>query len=309
MFRPLASLALALLISVAAPSQNVIDARTAAVVAYWKVGDTKSYKLTRTKTGDKAASTTVSLDLRVLSSTDTSYTVECVYRDMKVLSGLPPDPKAAQATKKILGAVDGLRVVVSTSETGVLNDVTNVAEIQKHCDKIIQELVALGADAEERKQMRAAFKEILTAEALAVTATEDVGHLLLPFGIEFTLDKAESGEVEFENPFGGDPLAGTLSIKMTKLDVGRKQASIHTEQQMDPKGLQATLDELAKDAGNELTKEEREEIAQAIRSMKISDNSDHEVDLNGAWVTKARNVRLVKVLDQEQKDERVYVLQ
>ncbi len=289
-------------------AQNVITPTTATVVAYWEAGDTKSYTLQRTKSGHRNGSTTVRIDLKVLTGTDTSYTIECMYRDMKVLAGMPDDPKAARATEKVLKAVDGMRVVVSTSETGIFEEVLNVDEIQRHVDKILKSVADMASNVQEREEMMAAFSKVITSEALAVAAAEDIGYLLFPFGVEYTLGQLESGATDLPNPLGGDPIPAVIEMTMTKLDPATEQVSIHVDQRIDPSGMTRSFELTMERMGKSMTSEERAELEKLFKEMTVTDVVDLDVHLQGAWVRRARCTRFIRVAGRDQTDERVYDL-
>ncbi len=287
-------------------AQNVLSPTTASVVAYWKAGDAQSYTLHRTKTGQRNASTSVRLDLKVTAATETSYTLECVYRDMRILAGMPDDPKAARATEKVLKAVEGMRVVVTTSETGILGDVQNLPEIQRHCERILKSISDLAGNSKEREEMMAAFSKVITADALAVTASEDLSYLLFPFGVEYTLGKLESGPAELPNPLGGEPIPAVIDMKMTVLDAQAERATIEVEQRIDPSGLASLVSSMMERLGKTMSAEERSEFENVLRGMKITDTLAFEIDLKGAWPTKAQCKRKVLLEDRSQTDDRLY---
>lgn len=295
--------------AVACMSQNVLDNKRATVVSYWKKGDVRTYKLTRTKTGKRNEATSVMIHLKVISATDSGYVVECVYRDARLLSARPEEPQVAMLVDQLIQASEGLRVVVNTSETGMLGEVTNAAEVKRHSDRIFQAVAKFILDENDRKVLIEALSKLISVESLMEIAEEDLGYLLYPFGIEYALNEATQVDIELPSPIGGTPLPAKLSITMTKLDVQNETAIIEMNQRIDPAGLSSWVVRLVDQLGKSMSASERGQMEQAMLSMEINDQARFEVDLNGAWLTKATHVRVVTIEGQVKRDERVYELQ
>lgn len=290
-------------------AQNVLDNNRATVVAYWKKGDARTYKLTRTKTGKRNETSSVNLNMKVLSATDTGYVVECIYRDARLLSARPEDPQAAMLVDQLIQASEGLRVVVNTSETGMLGEVTNVAEVKRHSDRILQAVANFIVDENDRKVLIEALSKLISVEALMEIAEEDLGYLLYPFGIEYALNEPAQVDIELPSPIGGTPLPAKLSITMTKLDAKSEAAVIEMNQRIDPAGLSSWVTRLVEQMGKSMSASERGQMEQVMRSMEINDQARFEVDLKGAWLAKATHARVVTIEGQVKRDERVYELQ
>ena len=287
-------------------AQNVINEKTATVVSYWSVGDARSYLMERRKSGNRDAHTSVMLDVKVLAVTETSNTIEVRYRDMKALGGLPGDPKARRAAERVMKMVDGMRVVVTTSETGVVNEVTNGEELKRHCDKIIGEIASMGTTGQEKKEVEQVMRKVITVDALEMTALEDIGLLLYTFGVEYTLGEEQQGDTELQSPIGGDPLPAKVSIRMTKLDAAQQTCSIHVEQHIDPAKVMSIMDAGAGKTGTTMSAEDRAGLEAVVRTMKVDDVHDVDLDLAGAWVTKAVCTRTVLVEGATVVDQRTF---
>ncbi len=290
--------------------QNVINARTATVVAYWEVGDAKTYKLTRTKVGTRSTSTSLLIDMKVMAATDSTYRVEFKYHDMELLGAPLGDAEATKAIDKVTRAVDGLRVLVVMDGTGgVVQEVVNPAEIKAHCDRIIAGILDLSSDPTEREQMRDMFSALITEDALMSSALEDINYLILPFGLEYTLNKTETLPAEFPNPLGGPPLPGTMDIGMTALNATAETASIQCTQRVDPAKLNTFIKEFFASMDASVPASESRELEKMLREMKVDHNITFDLDMKGAWVRKARSRQVVVAGSSRQTDERIYELQ
>lgn len=289
-------------------AQNVINEKTATVVSYWSVGDARSYRMERKKSGSRDAHTSVVLDVKVLAVTETSNTVEVRYRDMKALGGLPDDPEARRAAERVMKMVDGMRVVVSTSETGVVNKVTNGEELKRHSDKIIGEIAAMGTTSHEKKEIEQVMRKVITVDALKMSALEDISLLLYTFGVEYTLGEEQQADTELQSPIGGDPLPAKVELRMTKLDTARQTCSIHVEQHIDPAKVMTIMDARAGKTGTDISPEDRAELETVLKTMKVDDVHDFDLDLSGAWVSRATCTRTILVEGAHVTDQRTFTM-
>ena len=249
------------------------------------------------------------IDLLVVSATDSTYDVVLQYRDMAVTGEMPPDPRSAEAVMKVMKSVDGLRVVARTTDTGSFLEVTNGDEISAHCEGIIKGIMDLASSDDERATMEAAFRKLITPETMAITASEDIGYLLFPFGVEYTLNERISGDTELPNPLGGAPIPAVIEVTMVTLDTVSEQAKFQGGQRADPSSMSKSVISLMESMGTEMSKKDKKEFEKVMREMDVSDTYEFEVDLKGAWVTRANCVRTVKAQDIVQTDARVYTLQ
>lgn len=289
--------------------QNVVDARTARVIAYWLPGDVQVYDVHRVKEGRKPGTSDYRITLKVLDATDSTYLVECQYSDLRVSADLPDDPRAAELIQRLMKATDGMRVLCATDETGIPIALVNEAEVSEHARTIMEQVLNMASNAEERRQMESAFAGVLSTQALAQSALEDIGNLLFAFGVEYVLNKTEKVRAEVPSPFGGTALRAQQEFTMTKLDTTKALATMHMEQMLDPKGLEEDLDMLAREVGGEgLSATQMAEMRSIIASTKINDRMDLVVDLNGAWTKHLHLVRSVEVKGVRETDTRTYSL-
>ncbi|MBK7944628.1 MAG: hypothetical protein IPJ85_04640 [Flavobacteriales bacterium] len=191
----------------------------------------------------------------------------------------------------------------------MLGEVTHVAEVKRHSDRILQAVATFSVDENDRKVLIEALSKLISVEALMEIAEEDLGYLLYPFGIEYALNEPAQVDIELPSPIGGTPLPAKLSITMTKLDAKSEAAVIEMNQRIDPAGLSSWVTRLVEQMGKSMSASERGQMEQVMRSMEINDQARFEVDLKGAWLAKATHARVVTIEGQVKRDERVYELQ
>lgn len=290
-------------------AQNVLNDSTAAVIAYWEPGDQRSYRVERTKTGPRAARSTYTMALRVLDATDSTYQLECIFRDLVVEAELPEDPRDRAVFQKLLNASNGLRIVCTTDETGVPTALANQSEVQEHARQVLLSILDMALSPNERLQMRAALEPVLDDDVLAQDALEDLGNLLFPFGVAYITGRKEEVQAEVPNPLGGVPFGTQQIFTMTRLDTTAHTATMRMEQHIDPKAVDDEIEDLIDSSGGKhLAGEARERIRRTIEGIAINETMDIEVDLNGAWTTELRFVRETVLQGERERESRHYTL-
>ena len=300
---------LCLLCALHALPQNVVNDSTAAVIAYWEPGDQRSYRVERAMTGPRAARSTYTMALRVLDATDSTYQLECIFRDLVVDAELPEDPRDRAVFQKLLNASNGLRIVCTTDETGIPIALANQGEVQEHARQALLGILDMALSPTERLQMRAALEPVLDADVLAQDALEDLGNLLFPFGVAYITGRKEEVQAEVPNPLGGDPFGTQQVFTMTELDTTAHTATMHMEQHIDPKAVDDSIQELIDSSGGAaLVGDAREQLRRSIEAIKVNETMDIDVDLRGAWTTRLVFVRETTVRGVEEVDTRMYTL-
>jgi len=300
---------LCLLCALRALPQNVLNDSTASVIAYWEPGDQRSYRVERVKTGPRAARSSYTMALRVLDATDSTYQLECIFRDLVVEAELPEDPRDRAVFQKLLNASNGLRIVCTTDETGIPIALANQAEVQEHARQALLGILDMALSPTERLQMRAALEPVLDDDVLAQDALEDLGNLLYPFGVAYITGRKEEVQAEVPNPLGGDPFDTQQIFIMTRLDTTAHTATMRMEQHIDPKAVDDNIQELIDSSGGTgLEGDARERLRRTIENITVHETMDIEVDLRGAWTTRLLFVRETKVRGVEEVDTRTYTL-
>ncbi len=300
---------LALLLTGQLLAQNILNDSTASVIAYWEIGDQRSYDVQRVRTGAHAGSSTYTMALRVLDATDTTYQLECVLLDLRVDAELPTDPRDKAVFQKLLNASNGLRVVCTTDETGIPLSLANMSEVEEHAKQALLGILDLALDPGERLQMRRALEPVLDAEVLAQDALEDLGNLLFPFGVAYITGRKEEVQAEVLNPLGGDPIGTEQTFIMTELDTTARTATMRMAQQIDPKAVDDHIDRLIESSGGAgLSGDAREKFRRQVESIHVNETMDIDVDLEGAWITRLVFVRESTVNGVPEKETRTYTL-
>lgn len=290
-------------------AQNVRNDTLASVIAYWEPGDQRSYRVERSKEGARAGRSTYTIALRVLDATDSTYQLEARFKDLRVEATLPEDPRDRDLVHRLLHAMEGLRVQLTTDETGIPLALANLPEVEEHARTALQGVLALARDATERQAMQAQLAPVLDADVLAQDALEDLGNLLFPFGVAYITGRREEVQAEVPDPLGGPPLGSQQVFIMTHLDTAAQVARMRMEQHVDPKYVDDHMQELLDlHGGMGQGSDYRERLRRVIEAMQVNETMDIVMDLRGAWTTELTFVRQTVVRGEQEREVRQYRL-
>lgn len=290
-------------------AQNVRNDSLASVIAYWEPGDQRSYSVDRSKEGARAGRSTYVIALRVLDATDSTYQLEARFSALRVEAALPEDARERELFHRLLHAMEGLRVVLKTDETGIPMAVSNEGEVQEHARLVLQGILDLARDPAERQAIQATLGPVLDADVLAQDALDDLGNLLFPFGVAYITGRKEEVQAEVPNPLGGDPFGTLQEFTMTHLDTASEMARMRMDQRIDPKYVDDHIDALIASSGGEgLAGDARERLRRVIEGIQVNESMDIVVDLKGAWTTELTFVRETVVRGEREREQRHYRL-
>lgn len=307
--RALSVLALWTVLHPAVHGQNVRNDTLASVIAYWEPGDQRSYRVERSKEGARAGRSTYTIALRVLDATDSTYQLEARFKDLRVEATLPEDPRDRELVHRLLHAMDGLRVQLTTDETGIPLALANLPEVEEHARTAMQGVLGLARDAAEQQAMQVQLGPVLDADVMAQDALEDLGNLLFPFGVAYITGRKEKVQAEVPDPLGGSPLGSQQVFIMTHLDTTAQVARMRMEQHVDPKFVDDHIEELIEEHGGRgLQGDARERLRRVIEALEVNESMDIVVDLKGAWTIELTFVRENVVRGEREREVRTYRL-
>lgn len=225
--------ALLFLISLRAYPQISIADSTVQVVGYWHQGDKQSflitkdqYTITGTDTTDRET-TTSEIDVTVLDSTSTSYTIEWLYKDTRSTT---KDP----LVQKFYKLAQNLKFVIRTDEMGSFAEVTNVKDLQLYATNTAQ---ILKRELKGSKNADAIVNQLYGAfasqESIEDNLIEEIYQFYFFHGGKYKLDVPETMQLSLPNASGGKPIAAELVIKLTEINAVDNNYVIRSTQLVD----------------------------------------------------------------------------
>lgn len=214
---------------------------TAQAVAYWSLDETYEYEISVYKYKVKDGDTTgmrkmyYDVEMSILDSTENSYTVQWLYKNMKH-SSLDSLFRPIPIENKM---------VFKTNELGEFEEVLDPGElgglIQQTLNKIFKNSEKQ-QDLEEDTPQNAA--ELMNNDVFSgMSANKDLSLFLNFFGVKYKLGEIVEGEIEVDNFFGGEPFMADFAFMMDEIDLDEDTFRIRYQQEINKEQL---IDEMSK---------------------------------------------------------------
>jgi hypothetical protein len=199
-------------------SQINLEDSTVQAITYWEIGEVKNYSLITEKKSITDTDTTVkertefNINVKVLDSSDTSYTIEWNYTNSNSNS-------SNKFENNILNCTNGLKVVYLTTEMGEFIEVLNWKEVRNYIQKSTSEFKELYKnDAELLKVIVQVENTFSSKEAIEQLALKDIQLFHSFYGAQYKLNEKLSGSIQVPNYLGGSPFDAELSVALKKID-------------------------------------------------------------------------------------------
>lgn len=225
-------LALSLLSGVAQCQINSED-NSVQIIAFFDKGEKQTYDFLYEKAKVKGTDTTTTVkvkykvDITVVDSTATSYTIEWKYRDYHI-------DNADLMTKKLLAMYEGLVIRFTTDELGSVTAFENWEEIRDHNKKMMD--IVLG-DLKNDKTIRAIMEKFMTREVIESSMTKDIAMFHSFHGIGLSMDEVIEEEIEEESPLGGKPIKSAITLELEQIDVENSDFIVKFYQSFDSSAI------------------------------------------------------------------------
>lgn len=222
---------------------QILDDSTAQVIGYWHKGDKQSYVVSlqeiKLKETDTTSNETLTydVDITVLDSTESSYTIEWYYHNYNTSA---EDDLARQ----MVSTFEALKVVIETDELGSFKTVKNWEEVRDHMKVGLHQIrkVFKGNPKADQifEQMAAKFT---TKEAIESVAIQDVQQFYTYHGGLYVLDDVLEFTMQVPNVFNPEePFDSQVLLSLDELNPEEENFIIRSSQEIDPEQLtDATL--------------------------------------------------------------------
>ncbi len=207
-----------MLLSAAAFGQiNTADS-TAQVITYWEKGEKQNYSVTHEKVKLKGVDTTsrelttYDVEIEVLDQTDTSYTVQWVYKNLKTTHENP-------VVQRIMNITQDMRVVFRTSELGAFMEVLNGEEIK---DYISKAALALKNEFKTLPEMDKVLAQIeatySSKKAIESASIKDILQFHTFHGAKYKLGEILEAQIKVPNIYGEEPFDSEVTLYLDEID-------------------------------------------------------------------------------------------
>ncbi|NCC18676.1 MAG: hypothetical protein EOM29_07020 [Bacteroidia bacterium] len=222
-------------------------------VAYWTMGDSYNFKVTKINqqwkegelTKDKKEEYLASFT--VIDSSANSYTIRWAFENYLNDSYDIPDEY-----QEIFSKYDILEILYTTNELGAFNEILNWEELGKTLSTMIDELVeVLGKDNKELhgillKTMKPIKEAFSTKKGIENFVVGELQFFHFPLGIEIDAKEPFFYVDELPNMFGGNPIKANAKLYIDTVDFEENFCVLKQEQSLDQNDVKIMLTDFLK---------------------------------------------------------------
>ncbi len=257
-----------------------IDTTKVAFVAYWSIGDSYDFKVSKIKQQWKAGELTKDdqqsyiANFTVIDSTDTSYTINWSYEnDLENTYDIP---------EKLLDKFSKYKLTeikYKTSEVGDFIEILNWKEVGEIMNSMFDDIVEILGE-KDRKQQEAMkialqpFKQVFSSkQGIEQVVLKELQYFHFPMGLEYDITEPLIYEDELPNMFGGKPIKADAKLYFEDVDFEESFCTVKQEMSLDPHSTKEMLKQLFKKMNLD-DKELQKALNTAV--LKIEDRNSYE---------------------------------
>ena len=227
------------------------DTSTVSFVAYWSIGDSYDFKISKTKQQWKEGELTKDeqqsyiANFTVIDSTETFYTIKWSYENDLESTFKIPEELLDRFSKYQL-----TEVIYKTSELGDFLEILNWKEIGNMMNNMFDDIIEVLGENDEKKQ--AALKNAMDPFRKIYSSQQGVEQLVVkeiqtfhfPMGLEFVITEPLTYEEELPNMFGGKPIKANAKLYFEDVDFEEGFCVVKQEMDLDPDDTKKMLEQL-----------------------------------------------------------------
>lgn len=212
---------------------------TVQVVAYWSKNEKQTYSFINEKIkvvdNDSTIKETIKykVDITILDSTDTGYTIEWKYRGFEASNNV-------EIIQDITALYNGLSIKFTTDEIGSFQELLNLNEIKEYQKKAFDLLAEKADNPTTRKTMEAFRTKITSDSSIVEYSLKDINIFHSFFGIAIGLNETIEESIEEEQPLG-EPISTLITIALDEVYIEDASYVIKYWQEFEKEGVKNLL--------------------------------------------------------------------
>ncbi len=284
--------------------QSQTDTTKVPMIAYWSIGDTYDFKISKIKqkweAGNlKSADTSAYIvNFMVADSTDSSYTIKWRYK-----TNLTEFNISEELVEK-LSKYEFTEVIYTTSELGDYLGIENWEQISAMMKEIMGDVSNYYKDTSkihDREKFDQAMQPFLNAfsskEGIEQVLFKELSVFHFPFGVEYSVSQPLVYEDLIPNVFGGDPVRGDAKIYVHSVDFDKSHCVLKHEMKLNEEDMKKMIKDLLKKM--KLNDKEVKKIFKTAK-IDIQDHNNFEYFYNPGIPIRLESSReTVIIFDQE----------
>jgi hypothetical protein len=207
---------------------QILSDTSAQAIAYWRKGDSRKYRLTKSREEvrpDKPTKNTQSdfiVSVAVIDSTESSYRIRWqtkVDTSSPLNQELLANPFGVSLVESLLGKTS---LEIETDENGSFSDWVNYEKVIPEINSAMEDMMRLSGKITdtERGQIMSAVKRMYgTKEAATAAFLPEPSAFLGMYGIQLSTGSPLSGSVEIPNPITNSPTEASQQISLDQVDL------------------------------------------------------------------------------------------
>lgn len=235
------------------------DSTKIAFVAYWAVGDSYDFKVSKVKRQwkddilTKKDSSQYIANFKVLDSTDVSYKIQWTYKS-DIVSTFQEKAKKLFTDKdrvdEIMKKNDLSKIIYQTNEFGEFIEIINWEQLSETTELLFQEIVKgfEKTNPEKINEIKKAIQPIIdiysSKQGIEQLAIYELQYFHFPFGSEFDITKPLVYDQEFPNILGGKPILAQATISFQDVNFDEYFCTIKEEVLLDSKDTKRVVKKL-----------------------------------------------------------------
>ena len=191
---------------------------TVQVIGYWEKQEMQSYNISYEKFKIKSKDTIsrelikYEVDIKIIDSTETSYTVEWFYKNYSI------DTKN-ELVRKLTSIANDISVKIKTDEFGAFIEIVNWEEVRDYLRKVTEKLKDELKDIPNYTKIIANVMSIYsTKESIEANAIKDAIQFYQFHGVKYSLGEELEGKLETSNNFGGKPFETDVRYSLDEIN-------------------------------------------------------------------------------------------
>ncbi len=232
-------------------SFSQIDTTKVAFVAYWSIGDSYDFKVSKIKQQWKEGKIVKDeqqnyiTNFTVIDSTDTSYTINWSYENDLGNTYKIPEKLSDRFSKYKM-----TEIKYKTSEVGEFLEILNWKEVGEIMNNMFDDIIEVFGETGQSKQnaLKATIqplKQIYSSKkGIEQLVLKELQYFHFPMGLEYNITEPITYEDELPNMFGGNPIKANAKIYFENVDFEEGFCTVKQEMSLDPNDTKEMLKQI-----------------------------------------------------------------
>lgn len=255
------------------------DAKAVPFVAYWSIGDSYDFKVTKIKQKwrdeeqTKNDTSSYIANFLVLDSTATSYKIKWSFKTVLSEFNIPEKHRESFNKYRLTEAI------YTTTELGEFTGIENWEEISEMMKSILNDVVEASSkeNPDSKGKLTKAIKPIIDAysseQGVEQLLFKELQYIHFPYGLEYSTTEKIEYEDQLPNAFGGRPTRADAQIYIDEVDFDESYCVMIHKMKLNPDDTREVLNKVFKKMGLK-DKDLKEAVKAAI--FEIQDFNEFE---------------------------------